>query len=66
MDVRIEAAPMAAGAEMTPVVVITTAPSQRVLALSSQVASFSCPSISGHSLSAVAPDSNFEMEELAA
>ncbi len=68
MDVRIEAAPMEAGAEMVEatVVAIKVDTPKVILALSSRVASFSCPSVSGHSISAVAPDAYYEMEELAA
>lgn len=32
----------------------------KALSLIERAASFSCPSISGHSISAVAPDHNFE------
>lgn len=65
MDVRIEAAPMAADARMaTPSVKMNVVSVNFVTAAPSRVASFSCPSISGHSISAVAPDHNFK-EELA-
>lgn len=58
MDVKIEAAPMEAGtvmvtASVTAHKVITP---QVILALSSRVASSSCPSIAGTSISAVSPD----------
>lgn len=61
MDVRIEAASMAAGAEMPAVVIIAqkVKTPQVILVLSNQVASFSCPSIAGSSLSAVSPDYDF-------
>lgn len=61
MDVRIEAAPMAAEAEIPSVVVTAEVVGlpDKVILVVSQVASFSCPSIAGHSLSAVAPDHNF-------
>lgn len=64
MDVRIEAAPMAADAKITtPVVQVVASVLQTILALG-QVVSFSRPSIGGCSLSAVSPDHNFK-EELA-
>lgn len=58
---------MDAGTEMTPVTITAhkVDTPKVILALSSRVASFSCPSIAGHSISAVAPDAYFEMEELA-
>ena len=60
MDVKIEAAPMAAEARVAAVVIeITPVALPRVTVALSAVASSSCPSISGHSISAVAPDHNF-------
>lgn len=66
MDMRIEAAAMVAEAEMSQRVVVKTVNVERELTFSapSAVVSFSCPSISGHSISAVAPDHIFK-EELA-
>lgn len=61
MDMRIEAAPMEASAEMQEVnlAVKRIATSDAIVGVA-LVASFSCPSVSGHSLSAVAPDHDFE------
>ena len=57
MDMRYEAAPMAAEVEVVQAVVTTVvATIRKVASLIRRVASFSCPSIAGHSLSAVAPD----------
>lgn len=60
MDMRYEAAPMEATAEMT----VASVKAQKVLHLQvierdALVASFSCPSIAGSSISAVAPDYDF-------
>lgn len=63
MDVRIGAAPMAAEVSVMKVVVIVTI-ALVVIAwktLIERVAPFSVPSIQGHSLSAVAPDSDFNI-----
>lgn len=60
MDMRIEAAPMEAAVVMTVVsVVAQKVKSFKAFALIERVASFSCPSIAGTSLSAVSPDYNF-------
>lgn len=61
MDVKIEAAPMEAVAEMTTASVTAHKVNtpQVILALSSRVASSSCPSIAGTSISAVSPDYDF-------
>lgn len=61
MDVKIEAAPMAAEATViAPTVIaqkVVTVP--QVISLVKRVASSSCPSMGSHSISAVAPDTNF-------
>lgn len=60
MDVRIGAAPMRAAASLATVVVFTTTTIVSVVkTLIERVAPISVPSISGHSLSAVTPDSDF-------
>lgn len=61
MDILIEAGPVEAKAVMT----VASVKAQKVvvpmaLVQYAQVASFACPSIAGHSLSAVAPDHIFE------
>lgn len=57
MDVKIEAACMAADAEMTNTIVRAIAVIiNKVIALITQVASSSCLSIGGTSISAVSPD----------
>lgn len=65
MDVKIEAAPMAAEVEITRVTVKVTAALIHKAVLPKAVASSSCPSISGHSISAVAPDHNTYLGGLA-
>lgn len=64
MDVRIEAAAMAADVEIVTPVVQGVASVFLVISAFGRVASFSCPSLGSHSISAVAPDLNFK-EELA-
>lgn len=60
MDMRFEAAPMAANAGLLKAVVMTVQRFiDKVTVLMAQVASFSCPSIAGTSLSAVSPDYNY-------
>lgn len=57
MDMKIGAAPMTAVAEMQPVIVrVHTEQYLQVISLIERVAPSSCPSIAGHSLSAVTPD----------
>ena len=57
MDMRYEAAPMVAQVALLETVVRTIEKViYHVTALIARVASFSCPSIAGHSISAVAPD----------
>lgn len=52
---------MEAGIEMVPVSVSAhKVETHQAISLIERVASFSCPSISGHSLSAVAPDYYFK------
>ena len=66
MDVRIEAAVATATAQTTEAVVFTTVSlNYKAFSLVETVASSSCPSISGHSISAVAPDHNFYDRRLA-
>jgi hypothetical protein len=67
MDVRIEAAPMTAEATVvTPTLEVFEMASVNLKALSTQrVASFSCPTLGSHSISAVAPDKTFIKEDLA-
>lgn len=64
MDVRIEAAPMAAEATaVTPSLVVTVGFKALSKHIAERVASFSCPSMGSHSISAVAPDhTNFRKE----
>lgn len=59
MDVRIEAAPMAAQVEVVTPVVIASVNLKALSQMPERVASFSCPSLGSHSISAVAPDHNF-------
>ena len=59
MDVRIEAAPMAAETAMVTATVKTVVILCPVTSLTKRVASFSCPSIGGTSISAVSPDHNY-------
>ena len=60
MDMRYEAAPMAAEVEVVQAVVTTVVTIiRKVIMALSQVASFSCPTLGSHSLSAVAPDNYF-------
>lgn len=60
MDMRYEAAPMAADVELIEAVIrIVTIILNKALSLVRRVASFSCPTLGSHSLSAVAPDTNF-------
>jgi hypothetical protein len=60
MDVRIEAAPMAADVSLLRAAVTAFKKAiHKALSLIEAVASFSCPSIGGTSISAVAPDTNF-------
>lgn len=65
MDVKIEAAPMVAEAEIVEPVVTTTevvnAPDIQANCTPA-VASSSCPSMGSHSISAVAPDTYFRKE----
>ena len=62
MDVRIEAAPMAAEAQLiaATVIAVVVATVNYVTSLVRRVASFSCPTLGSHSLSAVAPDYYFK------
>lgn len=61
MDMVFEAAPMVAGIEMVSATVrVQKVETFKAFALIARVASNPCPSISGHSISAVAPDHNFE------
>lgn len=61
MDMTFEAAPMTAVAQMnTACVTAQKVITHKVISLIERVASMSCPSIAGHSLSAVAPDHIFE------
>lgn len=60
MDVRIEAAAMAANVVMIEAIVkVVRIIRSKVISLIERVASFSCPSIAGTSISAVSPDYNF-------
>jgi hypothetical protein len=67
MDVRIEAVSMTADVEMTKAIVRAIVQwFTKALTRVALVASFSCPTLGSHSLSAVAPDNYFGKELAAA
>lgn len=66
MEMTIEAAPMAAEAQMVEAVItVIITIVQKAIALVTRVASIACPSLGSHSLSAVAPDTHFNDRRLA-
>lgn len=66
MSMTIEAAPMAAEVEMVDAVIaVVITIIHKALSLIERVASIACPSLGSHSLSAVAPNSNFNERNVA-